>query len=1060
MLHDIRWTSQKIAKYLQLVESQIHRLMWPIPPFRYLRLDGQDVRHLLDPKFDDRDWELISSNSYWGGPDINFILRTIFQIPENWERDQNLALFLPIGNAGDFSHPEALAYINGQPISSIDRHHQEITLPIDISDADALHLALHGWTGILSNGQNLSLQMGNCALVGIDQQAREFSALARVALGTADHLDEHDPIRSSLFSALNKAMSYLDTREPLGEGFYESISHANQALREGIKGSGSPLDINLSAVGHAHLDVAWLWPLAQTRLKAGRTFYTTLHLMTQNPEYRFGQSQAQLYEFIRQDYPDLFDIIHEKVKLGQWEVLGGMWVEADCNISGGESLVRQLLLGRSYFKKCFGKDAESLVLWLPDVFGFPWSLPQLIKEAGLDYFFTIKLGWSQYNRLPYDSFWWQGIDGTRVLSHFSTTREGDTGFVSTFNSKATPAEVLNTWKNFQQKDWGKPGKRPPLLMVYGYGDGGGGPTEEMLENIEIMEDFPGLPQVKFGRVGDFFSKLESEFGEQLPVWNDELYLEYHRGTYTTQARNKRANRKSEFLLHDVEFLSSMAVLFDESYQYPFDRLQKAWEIVCLNQFHDILPGTSIGEVYEESLEQFGEVSELGEEMKREAFNVISDNIQADLLAVNPTSFSIKDLAFFTEDVPENKSILQFDGSPVQTQKTNNGCLLALGEMPPYSVIPLKIVDQDSISNIESNDLSELYVSERLLENKYLRVVTNSDGEIVSLFDKILNQEMIPSGDIANRFIAYEDRPKTPDAWEIDIYYEDKFWLAEPAESIEVIETGNLRVAIEIRKKILNSSILQHISLAHNSKRIDFNTTIDWRERAILLKVAFPVEILSPKASYEIQWGDIQRPTHRNTSWDWAKFEVPAQKWVDLSEGGCGVSLLNDCKYGHDIHNNVMRITLLRSPSYPDPVADLGEHRFTYSLLPHGSDWKTGTIREAYALNDPLLIYKPNRNHNDLGKALHSLIRIDQPNVIIETIKFAENNQGLIVRLYESQRKRTKFELTTAFRISKAWRTNLLEGNIEELEIGENQLQFEIKPYQILTFRVIPEPNSM
>jgi alpha-mannosidase len=938
-------------------------------------------------------------------------------------------LYLPIGISGDFSHPEALIYIDGQPFAACDRHHQEIILREKWCDGREHTLALHGWTGIggsTMGDATKKLQMKTCEIVQIDQPTRDFIALTRVALGIADHLEEKDPARHHLYTALDEAFKLLDLRIPIGDSFYNSIPEAYKALKKGIKKAGPPLDVDITAVGHAHLDVAWLWTLGQTRQKAGRSFHTVLRLMEQFPEYQFTQSQPQLYDYVRQDFPDLFETIKKLVSEGRWETIGGMWVEADCNLSGSEALARQFLLGREFFRQYFGPEAESPILWLPDVFGYAWNLPQLIKEAGLEYFFTIKIGWSQYNRFPYDSFWWQGLDGTRVLTHFSTTKKTESFFAATYNSDATPDQTLGTWTNFQQKDYGSPGVTPPLLMSYGWGDGGGGPTREMLENIREMGEFPSTPQIHTGRVNEFFRKLESDVGDNLPTWNGELYLEYHRGTYTTQARNKRANRKSEFLLHDAEFLAAYASYLDADYSYPHAEFLKAWQLVCLNQFHDIIPGSSIGPVYEESLEQYEIVRQSVMAIRDQALDAIAGKMGKAHLIVNPTSF--------TRDDP-----VEVDGE-----------LVDVGELPPFSISPVKISDAQP---------SMLDVSPAHLENDFLRIEFNADGDITRIFDKATEREVLPEGTLANQFQAFEDRPLSWDAWDIDIFYDDKLWLAEPADSIEVIETGPLRATIEIKRRILNSEYTQRISLSHNCSRLDFDIRINWCERKVLLKVAFPVDILSPTATYETQWGNVERPTHRNASWDWARFETAAQKWVDLSEGDYGVSLLNDCKYGHDIHENVMRLTLLRGTTAPDPNADLGEHNFKYSLFPHTGSWDERTIAEAYALNDPMIVYQSDAQTTEAGipeSEVDSFVKVDQPNIVIETVKRAEDDNGFIVRLYESQRKRGEFTLSTIFQMAAVWRTNILEEDQEEIPVMGKELKYRIKPYQILTLRLVPE----
>jgi len=1055
VFHDIRLTSKKIHHRLRLIEPLVYRRRQPLPPFRYLRLESPLVDPPVSLQADEENWQTIPWGSYWAEFNADFVLHTQFQTPPGWSAGAPTALYLPIGEAGDFSHPEALAYIDGVPYGACDRHHQEMRLAAHHLDGNPHLLALHGWAGSLGNDPadkqhpDAKLLMRECALVQIDQPTRDLLALARVALGVADCLDEDEPARAHLYTALDEAFKKLDTREPFDDRFYASVPVASNVLRDGVAQSGAPLDVRITAAGHAHLDVAWLWTLGQTRRKAGRTFHNVIRLMEQFPDFRFSQSQPQLYDFVRQDYPELFATIEQRVREGRWEVLGGTWVEADCNLTGPESLARQFLLGRTFLRKHFGADAESPVLWLPDVFGYAWNLPQLIKEAGLEYFFTIKIGWNQFNRLPYDSFWWQGLDGTRVLTHFSPTPGGG-DYVSTYNGDASPEQTLGTWRNLQQKDVGQPGTPPPLLMAFGYGDGGGGPTREMVENIREMNEFPAMPRVACGRADEFFRQLEDTVSDRLPTWNGELYLENHRGTYTTQSRNKRANRKSEFLLHDGEFLAAWASVLDPDYDYPHAELHRAWELVCLNQFHDIIPGSSIGAVYVESQQQYAEVREIGERVRDGALAAIAGRLGGDLLLVNPTSFTRRDLAFW--EGGDVDGLERKDGSQVLTQPVDDGLLLDAGELPPYSVTLLRTASSSPIPNPQS-PMANLTVTPTLLENSLLRVEFNAAGDLTRIYDRLNDHEVLPPGAIANQFQALEDRPINPDAWDMDIFFDDKLWLAEPADSVCVVESGPLRATLEVRRRILNSEYTQRISLAHNSPRLDFDTTIQWRERHILLKVAFPVDVLSPVATYEIQWGNVQRPTHRNTSWDWARFETCAQKWVDLSEGGYGVSLLNDCKYGHDILGNVIRLSLLRSPTNPDPEADQGEHRFAYSLLPHAGPWDERTVANAYALNDPIITYV-NRSPSTV-RHLPFAVRSNRPNVVVETIKQAKDEQGIIVRLYESQRRRGKVTLTTGFPLANAWRTNLLEENQEHLDCAGDQVTVPVKPYQILTLRLLP-----
>jgi alpha-mannosidase len=570
-----------------------------------------------------------------------------------------------------------------------------------------------------------------------------------------------------------------------------------------------------------------------------------------------------------------------------------------------------------------------------------------------------------------------------------------------------------------------------------------------------MAAFPATPRMRQGGAGDFFRKLEADDGDKLPVWNGELYLELHRGTYTTQSRNKRANRKSEFLLHDAEFLATQAALLAPDYQYPMAALQQAWQLVCLNQFHDIIPGSSITAVYTDSLAQYAEIRSAALAVSASALAAIARQAGGALVAANPTSFARNDLAFWAGHIEEGQRLERADGTPVASQSTEDGTWLAIGKMAPFTVEALRVAQRTgSAVTTPTAPSASLIATTEVLENAYLRVELNPAGDVTRIFDKVNRREVLPAGARAGQFQAFEDRPVDWDAWDVDIFYDDKMWTSDPAASIRLIEAGPLQATLEVRRRILHSDYVQRISLASGSRQIDFVTVIDWRERHILLKAAFPLDVLSPVATYEIQWGNVQRPTHRNTSWDWARFESCAQKWVDLSEGGYGASLLNDCKYGHDIRDNIMRISLLRSPTVPDPEADQGEHRFAYSLLPHAGGWDEMTIAAAYALNDPIIVAAGPGNGTE--KTLAPLLSVDRPNIVIETIKQAEDGNGIIVRLYECRRQRGEVGLTAGFPLAGAWRTNLLEEDGAPLDVTGNKLSVFVKPYQIVTLRLVPE----
>lgn len=1052
MQHADRWTKYKIAQRIQLIQPLVYRKKQNLPPFRYKTLDGPAADPPTGTAVDDSRWQVIEPNTYWGTWNTDFVMRTTFAVPSDWAAP--VALYLPLGDAGDFSHPEVLAYIDGEAYAAADRHHHDIYLRDAHHGGKTHQLTLHGWTGRADAVVDLhtKLFMRECAVVQVDVPTREFVAAARVAHGVAEQLDDHDPVKGQLYNALDQAFVILDTRDPLGtDAFYDSVPEALKTLKAAIAAAGSAMSVDIVGIGHAHIDVAWLWTITEVIRKSGRTFSTVLHLMEQFPEYKFSQSQAQLYRFVEDHYPPLFEGIKKRVAEGRWEVMGGTWVEPDCNAIGAESLARQFLLGRSYFRKHFG-DVDTPVLWLPDTFGYSWALPQLIKQAGMAYFITHKMSWNQYNHMPNQIFWWQGLDGTKVLTHFLTTLpewEWDTlPHSTTYNGLASPKEIFRTWQNFRQKE-----THNELITAYGYGDGGGGPNREMLENIQQFQAHPGAPRVRTGTVREFLENIAERHGDDLPVWNGEFYLEYHRGTYTSQAKTKRNNRKSEFLMHDAEFAAAWAALSTD-FVYPQDDLQKAWELICLNQFHDILPGSSIAPVYVDSDRDYEQVREIGESMLNSATSALMKNLPegATLLALNSLSFGGSRIGLINEPLDGGLTDLR-TGSPLLTQPVQGGTLLELNDLEPYSIVP---IGPGGTASAPDDGVRIVQEGERtILENTRLRVEFDARGELIRIYDRTAKREVLAPDQTGNMLLAFEDRPMNFDAWDIDVYIEDRVELVSGFESLTVVENGPLRAGIQIKRRYRSSVITQTITLQRNSKRLDFDTQVDWHEQHILLKAAFPVNVFSPVATYEVQWGNVQRPTHRNSSWDWARFEVCAHKWADLSEGNYGVALLNDCKYGYEIHDNDMRLTLIKSATYPDPQADQGTHVFTYSLLPHEGDWRAGVVRAGYDLNDPLILRRAQgRLTGDLKAA--SLVQVDADYALIETVKGAEDGRGIIVRLYEQQRNRGTVTLTAGFPLAEAHVCNLLEEDETSLPVQENRVQFNVTPYQIVNLRLVPK----
>jgi len=1021
---------QHLAQQLALVQRRLVLTQHLLPAPHYAQLP--DARPLSAYALETLRWQPLTYHSYWGKWQTNFLMRFQLQVPPDWDTAQPSFLHLPLGDsADDFQvHPEALIYADGELIAATDVRHTHIPLPSQLCDGRPHELLLHGWTGLgnsLEGDWRPRYYLQPCAVVRFDDDLMRFYNLARNILEVVQHTPPEFPPRGDLIAALEEAFAHLSAH---------GTQIALAALLEALKAMPNAHPMQLYAVGHAHIDTAWLWTLDQTRGKAARTFQTAVSLLEGFSHYYFVQSQPQLYAFVQQDYPSLFERICQHVAAGRWEALGGMWVEADCNISGAESLARQFLLGRGYFRRYFGANADSPILWMPDTFGFPASLPQLARLAGIPYFFTTKLRWSEHNQIPHDSFWWEGIDGSRLLTHFTPTPMLSWLRMATYNANANAQSVIESWARLYDKE-----RVPLALMAYGYGDGGGGPTPEMLENIAALQLIPNIPRLQTARALDFFEHL-AQYGDKLPVWRGELYLETHQGTLTSQAWIKRANRQAEIALHNTEFLAALAHAHTRS-AYPADQLSALWQTLCLHQFHDILPGSSIGEVYDQARPEYARLQTTCERLGCAALQALGESLGGDYLALNTIYASAPTLALLPKPLPPDQCLWHGE-MPLPMQQTSEGMLVALPALPPYSLTPLRLAAG------APPDLPALIATPERLENAYLALIFNAAGDLVAIYDKEYGRHVLAEGAQGNQFQAFHDAPRMFDAWNIDPLDGLPFEGAAPAESIRVIEVGALRATLEIVRRIKSSLIRQRVSLSAFSRRIDFHTQVEWRERQTLLKVAFPVAVRADEATYHIQWGTLKRPTHRNTSWEQAKYEVAAHYFADLSEYDYGVSLLNDCKYGYDVRDNVLRLTLIKSPIYPDPEADLGVHVFTYSLLPHADPSLLTTFAEAYRLNAPALIVP---SSSKPPRETLSLLTVDSPTVIVETVKRAEDNDDLIVRLYRCTNARGTVTVRFGVPIRTVWRADLLETPLDALPVQDQRVTFALKPFEIVTLRV-------
>jgi alpha-mannosidase len=1051
------FTIEKIEKYLNEIQSASIRTAVDIHRFKYLEgLLPSEGYEPHCPEYDDSDWADFELGNTWGGRDVQAWFRAWVDLPPAPVGCRQALRFL-VGLRDDGSSAaESLLYVNGFPLQAIDGWHEQAWLSPELAASGKLLVALHAWSGILGAPDRRRFKLAQ--LISIDETAEQYCYLARTLLDSVRLLDQNDLRRVRLLELLEASFRRVDFFKPRSENFYGSLSAAASILDEGLASLRSKeLKPCVTALGHSHIDMAWLWRLAHTRQKAARTFSTVLNLMRRYPEFQYMHSSPQLYKFLKDDYPEIYDQVKRRIAEGRWEITGGMWVEADTNLTGGESLIRQFLFGRRFIRDEFRQPTN--ILWLPDVFGYSAALPQIARKCGIRYFLTSKISWSQFNRFPYDTFRWRGIDGTEILTHFITTPDPSSWYY-TYNGQLAPAQVKGIWDNYRQKE-----VNDNLLLLFGWGDGGGGPTQEMLEAARALKDVPGLPRLEIGSSEAYFAQLEARLeGRSLPVWDGELYLEYHRGTYTSQGFIKRANRKAEILYHEAEWLSSLACTLGAAADYPREDLNRGWERILLNQFHDILPGSSIREVYDDCRRDYARIYRIGEEALGAARASLLSELQIDspsLVAFNSLSWDRSGLvelswdpAFVSGNLPvqviesdgEKKHLVELDAIP------------ALG----YAVVPYDGESEQEALLPDEEDA--IFVTPDLLQNANYRIRLNKAGQIVSLYDRRSRREVLAEGERANVLLAFEDKPLNFDAWDIDIYYQDK--QCELTDLVEAVveETGPLRGVLRLSWRFGDSLITQRLTIYRRSPRIDFRTQVDWHESQVLLKAAFPVAVRASRATYEVQFGSVERPTHWNTSWDYARFEVPAHKWADLSEGGCGVALLNDCKYGCDIKGSTMRLTLIKSGIDPDPTADQGEHYFTYSLLPHQGDWRQGgVVKEAYDLNYPLhaaLISSPTDGRLP---STARFVGLECDHAIIETVKKAEDSEAWIVRIYEYQQSRSQGNRLVFDRgLLQAYECNLVEEEEEEEEedtpavFDRDSLTFDLLPFEIKTFKIFFE----
>jgi alpha-mannosidase len=1044
---------ERVGKLLEYLEELVYPQSVPIEDYRMLKSEERftDIGGL-----NTSGWQEFHKGQLWGGHREYYWFETIAEIPESFD-GKCVVYELKTGREGewDATNPQFRAYVDGKLVQGLDVNHREIILTEHAEKGRKYRIILAAFTG----DQNFSLRMDSCLKV-LDRKTEKYYYDLRVPYEVARLLPPEDSAHIEIIKALNDSLNLLDLRQEDSAEYERTLEEAQNCITENFykKRCGGVTDATVYCVGHTHIDCAWLWTLSVTRDKAVRSFSTVLELMKQYPEYVFMSSQPQLYEYVKQDAPDVFEEIRKRVREGRWEVEGGMWLEADCNLSSGESFIRQFLHGQRFFEQEFGKRNE--ILWLPDVFGYSAALPQIMKKCGVKYFMTTKISWNEFNKLPYDTFLWEGIDGTEVLTHFICTRDYHKGAVeggtetdhfTDYNGYINPSQIKGTWERYSNKDLNN-----EVLCSFGFGDGGGGPTRDMLENQRrLSQGIPGCPTTKMSTAGEFFHLLEKNVtgSKWLPKWVGELYLEYHRGTYTSMARNKKYNRQSEFLYEDAELFSEMAGRLANS-EYPKKQLYDAWEVILRNQFHDILPGSAILEVYEESREEYEKIGQSGRALIGDKQQEVVKGISAEkgsVIVFNPNT-NVSENVVTAEGIGEEESIYD-RGKVLPTQRLSDGKTIFEAKAVPGKGYKTFRVGQKAVPA----DSSMLSVSTGAMENRFFRIAFNEKGQFSSIFDKRAGRELLKDHQCGNVIMSYEDRPHNFENWDLNVYYTEKSWAVDDVSAFEVTESGPVRACVKIERKYLSSSVTQYIYMYADYPRIDIKNEIDWKEHQIFLKMLLPVDIHTDEATFDIQYGNVKRYTHANTSWDFAKFEVCMHKWLDVSEDGYGVSVLNDCKFGCSVRDGVIGLSMLKSGVYPNPEADKEHHEFTYSIVPHEGGWREADIvGSAYSLNNQMTALVKDSDPGELPKE-YAYVSCDQPGVVIEAIKKAEDSNDTILRLYECYNRRTPCVLTFADKISAISECSMLEEPMETEQpvilADGRQVSFRILPYEIKTFKV-------
>jgi alpha-mannosidase len=1023
-----------------------------------------DLPHPEDPGLNDSDWAAVKTDELWSSG--SRVLRRWIEIPEKVHGYSTLGAKVKLDLSFDSDAAITITvFANGSVVyHGAEELQQPILLTENAQPAQRFLIAVRldaqpVGTRISSSRVVIEPPVGRPSPYVIHEEILAAQPMiAAYAVGKAERERQLDAVLNAIDFA------------PLDHGdqaaFDASLRQAQsrlEALNPWLK------QFSIRAVGNSHIDMAWLWPWTETVEVVRNTFRSALDLMREYPDFKFTMSSARTYEWVEEKYPALFREIEQRVREGRWEVIGGMWVEPDLNMPDGESLTRQILVGKRYFQKKFGVDVK--IGWNPDSFGYNWQLPQIYKKAGIDYFVTQKLLWAhEFTTFPYKLFWWRAPDGSRLLTYFPHDYGGSI-------EAGALAKDLSEWAPSMYGP--QLSGTPEMMHLYGVGDHGGGPTRVMLDNAtRLMAPDMVFPKLEFSTATAFFNDLDKKLpGMKVPVWNDELYFQYHRGVFTTQADTKQRIRQSEETLLNAEKFSSLALIYGQ--EYPQDEMERAWKRLLFDHFHDIMPGSGIAVNYLDAKRNLEDVRRAGNDVIHASLQEIADrvNTQADgvpILVFNSLSWPRTEVIEVNAQLPgaaRGIQIVDSSGRPAESQllsldsETHRARFLLRASVPAlgYNTYFVRASTEDGRATAGVKSTAHT------LENEFIRLAVDPDsGCITSLFDKLSQTEALAPAETdtggpknaacGNLLQAFYDKPKDWDAWNIDADFEKQHWDLDKADAVTLVESGPLRSVIRVTKHFQNSTFIQDITMSAGVARVDIKMQADWHEKHILLKVAFPLSAHNEKATFEIPYGSIERPTTRKTPAEQAEFEVPALRWADISDTTHGFSLLNDCKYGYDAKGNVLRLSLLRSPEWPDPHADEGHHEFTYALYPHRRTWRDAqTVRRGYELNYGLFAIAATR-HTGILPPEHSFVQIEQGNVMLTAVKKAEDDDDIVLRFYEWAGKETDVQLHLPEGAVSASEADLMEHpNMERpnaaLRLRNGTVSVPTKPYEIKTVKV-------